>query len=341
MSESAIKANQHEAHRLYQRGVAAARAGQRRVAAGLLGRSVRLNPDSEDAWLWLSGVVDDPTQQEFCLRTVLKINPENHRAQRGLHQLESRGRTATSGAVPPEPPLPLPKLASREGLERRDSWWVTFRRHRQEMGHARLLIWTFPIMLVCVALLLHESFAFAVARSIAAQAPPATSITQLATRLPTPRPTLVPTLEAEPLAVTEGLSAAYLSALEPIRVGLRTATADYLAATTQISGGSMGAVAANQRLRAAVTEALVALRALQPPLLLQQAHADYLRGLELQRNGLDAILDFYSSYEVAKANQAALSFQEARAYITRAQRGLEDQARHLAALGAVASQTAR
>lgn len=341
MSEAAIKANQHEAHRLYQRGVAAARAGQRRVAAGLLGRSVRLNPDSEDAWLWLSGVVDDPAQQEFCLRTVLKINPENRPAQQGLRHLESRGLTATSGAVLPEPSAPLPKPAPREVAERRDSWWVTFRRHRQEMGHARLLIWTFPIMLVCVALLLHESFAFAVARSLAAQAPPPTSMAQLATRLPTPRPTLVPTLEAEPLAVTEGLSVAYLSALEPIRVGLRAATADYLVATTQISGGSVGAVAANQRLRTAVTEALVALRALQPPLLLQQAHADYVRGLELQRNGLDAILDFYSSYEVAKANQAALSFQEARAYVTRAQRGLEDQARHLAALSAVASQTAR
>lgn len=340
-NEPAIKANQQEAHRLYQRGVAAARAGQRRVAAGLLSRSVRLNPNSEFAWLWLSGVVDDPAQQLFCLRTVLKLNPENRHAQHGLSLLESRGLAAKSGVTLPELQLPMPNLATREGLERRESWWVLFRRHRQEMGKARLLIWTFPIMLICVALLLHESFAFAVARSIAAQAPPATSSAQLATRLPTSRPTLVPTLEAQPLAVIEGLSAAYLSALEPIRVGLRTATADYFAATTQISGGSVGAVAANQRLRAVVTEALVDLRTLQPPPLLQQAHADYVRGLELQRDGLDAVLAFYSSYEVAKVNQAALSFQEARAYISRAQRDLEDQARHLAALSAVTSQTAR
>ena len=340
-SEPAIKANQQEAHRLYQRGVAAARAGQRRVAAGLLGRSVRLNPNSEFAWLWLSGVVDDPAQQLFCLRTVLKLNPDNRNAQHGLRLLESRDLAAKAGVPLPELELPMPNLATRESLERRESWWVLFRRHRQEMGPARLLIWAFPIMLVCVALLLHESFAFAVARSIAAQAPPPTAISQLTTRLPTPRPTLVPTLEAQPLAVIEGLSVAYLSSLEPIRVGLRTATVDYLAATTQISGGSVGAVAANQRLRAVVTEAVVTLRTLQPPPLLRQAHADYVRGLELQRDGLDAVLAFYSSYEVAKVNQAALSFQEARAYITRAQRDLEAQARQLAALSAVASQTAR
>jgi len=47
MSESGIKSNEIEASRLFQRGVAAARGGQRRVAAVLLGRAVQLNPRHE------------------------------------------------------------------------------------------------------------------------------------------------------------------------------------------------------------------------------------------------------------------------------------------------------
>src|SRR5215510_5703346 len=92
MAETGIKANEIEASRLFQRGVAAARGGQRRVAAVLLGRAVQLNPRHEMGWLWLSGVLDDPKEIAFCLRSVLSVNPHNERARQGLAWLEQRAQ---------------------------------------------------------------------------------------------------------------------------------------------------------------------------------------------------------------------------------------------------------
>ncbi|RRR68727.1 MAG: hypothetical protein EI684_17185 [Candidatus Viridilinea halotolerans] len=343
ISEQAIRANELEAQRLYQRGVAAARGGQRRVAAGLLTRSLRLNPDSEQAWLWLSGVLDEPAQQAFCLQAVLKLNPQNQHALRGIRVLEARG--VNPSTIQPAPGLdqtgPVPTLDP--DAERQNSWWVNFRRNRHEMNRARLLLWSFPIALVCVAILLYQSFAFAVEQSLAAQTAPTAEVV-LAEELqpaPTPVPTIEPILEAEPLAVVESLTVGYLTALEPVRAELRTATASYHEATTRLVGGSVGAATANQRLRAAVDSAITAMDELRPPATLQQAHDDYRRGLELQREGLDAVLAFYSSYEVANANRAALHFQEARAYIERAQASFAAQAQLLAELSALAAQTAR
>ncbi len=346
LSETAVKANESEAQRLYQRGVAAARAGQRRVAAGLLTRSVRLDPRGEMAWLWLSGVLDDPRQQAFCLNAVLKLNPQNQHALRGLRLLEERGLRAEDarpapGLTMPTPGLaaPAPPASAPEEQERRDSWWVSWRRSRREMSRARLLLWAFPIVLVGLAIALHQSFALAVERSIAPPEP-AAEVAYSAV-VPAPRPTVEPILEAEPLAVVESLTAGYLAAIEPMRAELRAATEAYRAATNQVAGGSVGAVAATQRLRAAVAAAVAELEELRPPATLQQAHDDYSRGLELELQGLDDLLAFYGSYDVANANRAALRFQEARAYLERAHGAFGAQARQLAELSAMSSQTAR
>src|ERR1044071_8985413 len=88
MTETGIKSNEAEASRLFQRGVAAARGGQRRLAAVLLGRAVQLNPHHELSWLWLSGVLDEPGEIAFCLRSVLSVTPHNERARQGLTWLE-------------------------------------------------------------------------------------------------------------------------------------------------------------------------------------------------------------------------------------------------------------
>ena len=107
MTESAIKSNEREAARLYERGVAAARGGQRRVAAGLLARAVQLDPRHEMGWLWLSGVLEEPNEIAFCLRSVLAVNPHNERARQGLAWLEQRAlipaQPAPSAIVEPRP----------------------------------------------------------------------------------------------------------------------------------------------------------------------------------------------------------------------------------------------
>ena len=343
LSEIAVQANEGEAQRLYLRGVAAARAGQKRVAAGLLTRAVRLDPQGEMAWLWLSGVLDDPHQQAFCLRTVVKLNPQNQHALRGLRLLEARGLlkgeppTTTSLSTPIASVAPV----APEDRARREAWWVGWRRSRREMSRARLLLWAFPIVLVCLSIVLYESFTFAIERSLVPPLPVAEVSASAAMPTPVAFPTVAAILEAEPLAVVESLTAGYLSALDPVRADLRAATDAYRQATNRATGGSVGAVAATQRLRTSVEAATTALADLHPPRTLQQAHDDYRKGLELEHQGLDAVLEFYSSYQVANANRAALHFQEARAYIERAQSAFATQSQQLADLSTISSQTAR
>ena len=342
VSETGVKANEGEAQRLYLRGVAAARAGQKRVAAGLLTRSVRLDPRGEMAWLWLSGVLDDPHQQAFCLGAVLKLNPQNQHAIRGMQVLEERD--LLKGEPLPAASLSTAALAADditpEDHAHRESWWVGWRRSRRDMSRARLLLWAFPIVLICLALVLYESFALAVERSLTPPQPVAEVAYSVAVATPA-APTVQAILEAEPLAVVESLTAGYISALDPVRADLRTATETYRQATNRATGGSVGAVAATQRLRASVESAVTAMAELRPPRTLQPAHDDYRKGLELERQGLDAVLAFYGGYDVANANRAALHFQEARAYIERAQSAFATQSQQLADLSAISSQTAR
>jgi hypothetical protein len=94
-------------------GVMALGAGNRARAQQLLLRVIELDERHELGWLWLSGAVDDPADQQVALENVLAINPSNEAAQRGLEQLRAAG-TATSPAetqgsddwVPPPPYIP-------------------------------------------------------------------------------------------------------------------------------------------------------------------------------------------------------------------------------------------
>src|SRR5438132_1243829 len=79
---------------LLQRGIAAARAGQADEARRLLAQAIQQNPRSENAWLWMSSVVQTDDQRIHCLRSVLALNPNNEFAIRGLRAL---------GALPDEP----------------------------------------------------------------------------------------------------------------------------------------------------------------------------------------------------------------------------------------------
>lgn len=338
-TESAVKANISEAQRLYERGLAAARGGQKRVAAGLLTRSLQLDPHNERAWLWLSGVLEDPRQQAFCLQSVLRINPANQHAQRGLRVLEERQLLADG----PQPSPGLGQTADELAVERpaaeaHESWWVGWRRRRRDISRARLLLWLFPLIAVGLAIVLNRTIALAVTPE--QPTPAATAAPAAAVTLAPATPTVEPILEAEPLSVVEGLTISYLGAVEPLRANLREATTAYRSATSQ-PGGSVGAVAATQRLRATVQQALDDMGRLRPPRTLQQAHDDYRHGLQLEIEGLDAILEFYGGYDVANANRAAQRFQEARAYIERASASFSARAQQIAQLSSVSPNTAR
>lgn len=89
------------ANALLHQAIAAARDGRRDEARILLMRTLEAEPRNERAWLWLSGVVDDPYDVKICLENVLALNPSNARARQGLEWLHAR-----IGLPLPPPPLP-------------------------------------------------------------------------------------------------------------------------------------------------------------------------------------------------------------------------------------------
>jgi hypothetical protein len=81
---------------MVREGVSAYRAGRKEEARALLLRAVEIDQYNEQAWLWLSAVVESVDEQRTCLENVLTINPGNERAKQGLHMLSQKGTPAPS-----------------------------------------------------------------------------------------------------------------------------------------------------------------------------------------------------------------------------------------------------
>ncbi len=96
---------------LLREGIAAARAGENARARDLLLQVIARDEENETAWLWLSGVVDDPEERQICLENVLTLNPDNRAARAGLRHLAEGDRAASEEPAtrPPAPPLPSPR----------------------------------------------------------------------------------------------------------------------------------------------------------------------------------------------------------------------------------------
>lgn len=75
---------------LLQRGIAAVKAGDRDKARELLAQVIRADPHTEDAWLWLARVVDEPDRKRACYQRVLAINPNSDAAQEELMLLNEQ-----------------------------------------------------------------------------------------------------------------------------------------------------------------------------------------------------------------------------------------------------------
>jgi len=65
----------------------ALRSGHRKKARTILMQVIRQDPISEKGWLWLSGAIDNPDEQRYCLIQVMSINPANQIAVDGLERL--------------------------------------------------------------------------------------------------------------------------------------------------------------------------------------------------------------------------------------------------------------
>lgn len=313
MAETEIRSNQREAARLFERGVAAARGGQRRVAARLLSRAVQLDPRHELGWLWLSGMLDDPADIAFCLRSALSVNPDNARARQGLAWLEQRQLVAPVPATPAAPLADEDEHAEeRQARYEGESWWVNWRRSRRDMRRVRLVFWTAPLLLLLLTLGLNLSLREAVARNtalavVAAQPTP-----------PARRAPLVAQIEREPASARSAQALAYLSAMEAPRAKLREAIDAYKAATSQPGDSSVAHAAAARKLRDQIEASYATIAGMTPPPALAQAHGDYLAGLELELSALDDMREFYSSFSIQLANRATLLLEDADKRLERA-----------------------
>ena len=88
---------------MLQEAVQAIRQGQRARARDLLTRLLRANQRNAEYWLWMSSVVKTPKEQVYCLQSVLRLDPDNQAARRGM---------VTLGALPPDvslAPVPPPR----------------------------------------------------------------------------------------------------------------------------------------------------------------------------------------------------------------------------------------
>jgi len=82
-----------------QKGIRAARRGKVEPARRLLTLAIQEDANNEEAWLWMSRVVDNPRQKAECLQQVIRINPDNRWAADQLAELEG----------PPAQPPPVPQ----------------------------------------------------------------------------------------------------------------------------------------------------------------------------------------------------------------------------------------
>jgi hypothetical protein len=80
--------DQRLAELLYE-GAFALQQGNKARALELLIQVVEADETIEEAWLWLSGAVDDPADQRTALENVLALNPHNEHARYGLQVLDS------------------------------------------------------------------------------------------------------------------------------------------------------------------------------------------------------------------------------------------------------------
>lgn len=76
------------AQELEERGIEAAKSGQKDEARKLLQHALRLDPVRDNAWLWLASVAKDKRERLLCLQKVLEINPEH---ELGLKAVQAMG----------------------------------------------------------------------------------------------------------------------------------------------------------------------------------------------------------------------------------------------------------
>lgn len=97
---------------MFQEVVRAFEAGEHARARDLLTRLLKTDQNNPDYWLYMSAVVDTVKERVYCLKEVVRIDPQHQAARRGLMMV---------GAIPPDPSLAAPaELQRRNWLPPRE-----------------------------------------------------------------------------------------------------------------------------------------------------------------------------------------------------------------------------
>jgi hypothetical protein len=64
------------------------KSGKKSEGGRILASIIKVNPDDEAAWIWLSACVVPEAQKRHCLDQVLRINPQNEYAKNTLAALD-------------------------------------------------------------------------------------------------------------------------------------------------------------------------------------------------------------------------------------------------------------
>jgi tetratricopeptide (TPR) repeat protein len=85
---------------LMREAIASVKSGNHEWARDCLSRVIRADPNHEEAWLWLSAVLETTAEKRYCLERVLAINPHNKQAQDGMRWLDRQAQIE-AGVVEP------------------------------------------------------------------------------------------------------------------------------------------------------------------------------------------------------------------------------------------------
>jgi hypothetical protein len=97
-----------DAKTLYNQAVAAARQKDYAASCSLVKQSLKLDPNSLDAWLLAARVVDKKSDATYCCKRILLFDPGNVYAKEKLAKLEGEQAAAAPFAAPVNPPSPTP-----------------------------------------------------------------------------------------------------------------------------------------------------------------------------------------------------------------------------------------
>jgi tetratricopeptide (TPR) repeat protein len=157
--------------------IAAVRAGDQTRARDLLSRLLKMDSANPEYWLWMSSVVETDRERIYCLQSVLRNDPTNRAALRGLTILGDHiPETAEISAALkiPHRKMTPPSRVSPTSLPVKNAWQIL-------AGIAGILI-----VIVVIASVLFRPRATGVAPTLAPLTPTFTPAPPTATQTPVP-----------------------------------------------------------------------------------------------------------------------------------------------------------